>query len=157
MAAPDSRLTILDLEEAHLKKSLAASVLALLLIGCSKPSAPPAPADPAASATPPAAAQPTARPDFVNRVWSVANSSTVEPGTLYVFLSEGTLVITSPNAKPLLGSWKRSGDGLILVEESIEYPTDILKLEAGSFVIRSHNPGTPVDISLVPADSVSAQ
>lgn len=39
----------------------------------------------------------------------------------------------------------------ILVEESIEYPTDILELDADSFVIRSHNPGAPVDISLVPA------
>jgi hypothetical protein len=89
----------------------------------------------------------------VNRVWSVASSSAVAPGTLYVFLSEGTLVIASPQSKPMLGSWKRSGDGLILVEESIEYPTDILNLDAGSFVIRSHNPGSPVDISLVPADS----
>jgi hypothetical protein len=126
---------------------------AMLLIGCSKPSAAPAPEssgapDPSSASTPSAT-----RPDFVNRVWAVSTSSAVAPGTLYVFLSEGTLVIASPNGKPMLGSWKRSGDGLILVEESIEYPTDILKLDADSFVIRSHNPGTPVDISLVPADS----
>jgi Prokaryotic membrane lipoprotein lipid attachment site len=134
------------------KKSLSILGLALLLTGCSKPSAAPAPAGPAAADAPPVSAQPAAKPDFVNRVWSVASSSAVAPGTLYVFLSEGTLVIASPQSKPMLGSWKRSGDGLIMVEESIEYPTDILKLDAGSFVIRSHNPGPPVDISLVPAD-----
>ena len=144
-------------EESLLKKSLAASVLVFLLTGCSKPSAAPAPVGPAASATTPVSAQPAAKPGFVNRVWTVESSTAVAPGTLYVFLSEGTLVIASPNAKPMLGSWKKSGDGLVMVEESISYPTDILKLDGSSFVIRSHNPGTPVDISLVPADADSSR
>jgi hypothetical protein len=87
--------------------------------------------------------QSAARPHFVNRVWAVSTSSTVAAGTLYVFLSDGTLLIASPHSKPMLGSWKASGDGLIMVEESIAYQTDILKLDAGSFVIRSHNPGPP--------------
>jgi hypothetical protein len=38
-----------------------------------------------------------------------------------------------------------------MVEESVSYPTEILELTTGSFVIRSHNPGKPVDISFVPA------
>jgi hypothetical protein len=136
--------------------TLAALALAALLANCSEPSAAPAPTDSATPASPAAPAQPAepaAGSRFVNRVWSVESSTAVAPGTLYVFLSEGTLVIASPNAKPMLGSWKKSGDGLVLVEESISYPTDILKLDGSSFVIRSHNPGTPVDISLVPADS----
>ena len=87
----------------------------------------------------------------MNRVWSVSRSSAVEAGTLYVFLSDGTLVITSPHAKPLVGQWKRSGAGLVLTEESIAYRTEILELGPGSFAIRSHNPGEPVDIWLVPA------
>jgi hypothetical protein len=103
----------------------------------------------------PASAQPAAKANFVNRVWSVATSSAVAPGTLYVFLSEGSLVIASPDSKPMLGSWRRSGEGLIMVEDSLEYPTDIVKLDADSFVIRSHNPGAPVDLSLVPADTKS--
>jgi hypothetical protein len=36
-----------------------------------------------------------------------------------------------------------------MVEQSISYPVDILALTADSFVIRSHNPGEPVDITLV--------
>ena len=135
--------------------TLAALALAALLANCSEPAAAPAPAEsatPAPSAAPAQPAQPAAGPRFVNRVWTVESSTAVAPGTLYVFLSEGTLVIASPNAKPMLGSWKKSGDGLVMVEESISYPTDILKLDGSSFVIRSHNPGTHVDISIVPAD-----
>ena len=142
--------------------TLAALAFAALLANCSEPSAAPVPAE-SATPTPSAApaqpvqpvqpAQPAAGPRFVNRVWTVESSTAVAPGTLYVFLSEGTLVIASPNAKPMLGSRETSGDGLIMVEESISYPTDILKLDGSSFVIRSHNPGTPVDISLVPADA----
>ena len=83
---------------------------------------------------------------FVNRVWRVARSSAVAEGTLYTFLSDGTLVITSPGNKPMVGSWSRSEDGLVMVEESIPYRVDILKLDDDEFVIRSHNPGAPVDI-----------
>ena len=46
-----------------------------------------------------------APPGFVNKVWAVRESPGVAPGTLYVFLSEGTLVITSPNSRPALGKW----------------------------------------------------
>jgi hypothetical protein len=53
----------------------------------------------------------------------------VARGTLYVFLSDGTLVITSPQTRPLVGAWKKTDHGLVRVEE----------------------PGKPVDISFVPA------
>jgi hypothetical protein len=33
----------------------------------------------------------------------------------------------------------------------VAYPTDIVALDAGTFQIRSHNPGGAVDIALVPA------
>ncbi len=48
----------------------------------------------------------------------------------------------------------RTEDGLVMVEESIPYRVDILTLDDDEFVIRSHNPGAPVDIAMVPADSV---
>jgi hypothetical protein len=43
-----------------------------------------------------------------------------------------------------------------MVEESISYRTEILALDEGTFKIRSHNPGTPVDITLVPAPNQRA-
>ena len=77
----------------------------------------------------------------------------VEAGTLYVFLSDGTLVITSAHSKPMLGTWSRSGAELSMVEESIPYRVEILRLTNDSFDIRSHNPGTAVDIEMSPADA----
>ena len=58
-------------------------------------------------------------PGFVNRVWRVSESSGVAPGTLYVFLSEGTLLVTSPQSKPALGSWRTEAGVLTMVEEFI--------------------------------------
>jgi hypothetical protein len=92
------------------------------------------------------------RPSFINKVWSVRESSAVATGTLYVFLSDGTLLITSEHSKPALGRWRHEGAGLIMVEESIEYTVDILTLSAEQFHIRSHNPGGALEIRLVPAD-----
>ena len=99
-----------------------------------------------------ARAESTAKPTFVNKVWRVSESSAVAPGTLYVFLSEGTLLITSQHRKPALGSWKQEGGLLTMVEESLAYKVDILNLTDDEFRIRSHNPGGSVEIRLVPAD-----
>jgi hypothetical protein len=84
-------------------------------------------------------------------VWRVRESSSVALGTLYVFLSEGTLVITSSNSKPALGRWKYEDGALTMVEEGISYKVDILKLSKDEFRIRNNNPGEPVEITLVPA------
>jgi hypothetical protein len=92
-------------------------------------------------------------PAFVDKVWSVTRSTAVAPGTLYVFLSEGTLVITSPNSTPMNGKWTRTDSGLTMTEEGQTYRVDILKLTDTTFSIRSHNPGTPVDIEMSLAPS----
>jgi hypothetical protein len=90
-------------------------------------------------------------PPFANRVWKVAASSGVEPGTLYVFLGDGTLLITSSHGTPSLGRWEAAGKGVTLVEEGQRYPTEVLALTADTFGIRVRSPGTPLDITLVPA------
>ncbi len=92
---------------------------------------------------------------FVNKVWRVRESSGVAPGQLYVFLSEGTLVMASPNGKPAFGTWKYEGGALTMIEEGIPYKTDILKLSKDEFRIRSNNPGGAVEITLVPAEELS--
>lgn len=90
---------------------------------------------------------------FVNRVWIVKESSSIPPGGLYVFLGEGTLVMASPHATPAFGKWTYENGTLTMIEEGIPYRTEILSLTAGEFRIRSHNPGEPVDIVLVPASA----
>ena len=85
---------------------------------------------------------------FVDKVWRVKSSSAVEPDTVYAFLSDGTLVIDSPNGTPMHGQWRFEAGKLTMVEEGQSYPTDILRLDASELHLRSHNPGTPVDIVL---------
>lgn len=112
------------------------------LLGCSKPA--PAPDQGASAPT-------KARAAFVNRVWRVTESSSVAPGHMYVFLSEGTLVVASPNSKPSLGTWSDDGGTLTMVEESLSYKVEILGLSDSAFKIRIHGPGEPVVIQLAPA------
>ena len=100
----------------------------------------------------PATHAPSPPSSFVNKVWQVKRSSSVATGQLYVFLSDGTLVVASAHGTPALGSWTYEDSVLTMVEEGIPYTTDILALADSEFTIRSHNPGQPVDIVLVPAD-----
>lgn len=117
------------------------------------------PPEPVQEETAPAAVEASANEPvtFINRVWSVAERSDgSDPGSLYIFLSDGTLVISSPNATPSLGSWRAEDDGLVMIEEGIRYDVDILAVSPGEFRIRSHNPGEPLDIRFVPAATAPA-
>jgi hypothetical protein len=88
---------------------------------------------------------------FINKVWKVNKSSGVTSDHLYVFLSEGTLVITSTQSKPALGSWVYKNGALTMTEESITYKVDILKLTETEFAIKIYNPGQPTEIEFVQA------
>lgn len=104
---------------------------------------------------PPAAQQAAAagKPGFVNKVWEVSLSTGVTPGMLYVFLSDGTLVMTSRNSQPAFGRWTYVNGALTMIEDGQEYKTDILALSNDEFRIRSNNPGGSVEIAMVPAKS----
>lgn len=136
-------------------RTVAAMSIAMALTACT-PSAPHA----GDTAPTPTASQPATKPAttapskpesaaFTDRVWRVESSSAVAPGTLYTFLSDGTLVIRSDRSTPAYGRWTYTDGALVLIEEGMSYPADILSLDEGSFAIRSHNPGEPVDIRLV--------
>jgi heat shock protein HslJ/uncharacterized membrane protein len=130
----------------------------ILLAGCDRtedrqrqattPAAEPAPV-PAPAATEPA-------PSFVNKVWEVAESRQVAPGELRSFLSDGTLVMASPDATPAFGQWRQENGRLTITEEGQEYPADILELTEDSFRIRMHSPGEPVEILFRPAEPAQA-
>ncbi len=115
-------------------RNLTLAIIAGLALGaCSEPPAP-------------------AKVSFIDQVWRVSESSTVARGMLYVFLSDGTLVLASANSKPAFGSWKSAGAGLTIIEEGQPYKAEILKLSRDEFHLRIHNPGPPVELSLVPAN-----
>ena len=130
------------------------AVTSCALAACERSETPP----PAAPAAPPAPAQAPAEPaptgaaaSFVNRVWVVAESKQVERGALRVFLSDGTLVMTSPNSEPAFGQWRSEGGRLTITEEGSNYPVDILALSERAFRIRINSPGEPVEILFAPA------
>ena len=78
-------------------------------------------------------------------------STGVSPGMLYAFLSDGTLVMTSPNSKPTFGAWTYKGGKLTMIEDSLPYQVDILNLTHEELRLKSNNPGGSVEILLVPA------
>lgn len=92
-----------------------------------------------------------APPAFTDRVWQVGASSAVERGMLYVFLGDGTLLIASAHGTPSLGRWVSADKRVVLIEEGLRHPADILSLTADTFRIRVRSPGEPVDITFVPA------
>jgi hypothetical protein len=121
------------------------SLLLLLSAGCGMVGGG-APATPAAAVQPRSAA-------FENRIWQVAAGSDIPAGALYVFLSDNTLLITSATGTPAIGRWMTSGDGLLMIEEGIQYRTEIIELGPDRFVIRQQNPGGVVNIRFAPAVS----
>jgi hypothetical protein len=144
------------------------SMMALLLAACGTgtPDAAPgasapqvvAPARPVAiqsgrSASPPA---PASTPAFVGTVWHVAPASAQEPGTTYLFLGDGELVVDAPHGTPMRGRWSYVDGKLTMTEEGVTYPTDIVAMDAGHLRLRSHNPGGSVDIVLVAAPDPTA-
>ncbi|WP_395060171.1 hypothetical protein [Polaromonas sp.] len=123
----------------------AGGIAALLLVAaCSE-------APEKAAVYPPAGLPPHVKPGFINKVWEVNLSTGVAPGMLYAFLSDGTLVITSPDSKAAFGAWTYTNGKLTMIEASQEYPTDILNLSHDELRLRSHNPGGSIEIVLVPA------
>lgn len=99
-----------------------------------------------------ACAEPPAPASFVNRVWSVSESTTVSKGMLYVFLSDGTLVLASAGNKPAFGQWQQDGTDLVMIEEGQRYKTEVLMATKDILQLRQYNPGEPVEMTLVPAN-----
>jgi hypothetical protein len=128
------------------RRALLTAVFGAAVVSCSRDS--PRSSQPAA--TPPPAS-------FVNKVWRVASSSSgSETGVLYVFLSDGTLVISSPHGTPAFGKWTREGDGFTMIEEGLSYKVNVLKLSADEFRIMINNPGNAIEIAFAPADQPPA-
>ncbi len=134
-------------------RTFAIAILSLVVLAaCERSGDSPATKPPAAETAPATNPVPAGISSlFVNKVWSVAESRQVEIGSLRVFLSDGTLVMASPNSTPAFGTWSRDGEGLTITEEGLRYDTDILELTDNSFRIRMHSPGEPVEIRFEPA------
>jgi hypothetical protein len=111
-----------------------AAALLLGVVACS-----PAPA------TPPAAASPT----FTNRVWRITSPPDRALGSFYIFLSDGTLVMTSCVETYRLATWRLDTPGrLTIVEDTItSYPADIRRADAQRLELRLHLKSEVVDLA----------
>ena len=129
----------------------------LVLGACSRPAPPATPGGdiPSAAASVGAGAsgagpahQPV--PDFANRIWKVAKGSEGDPGTFYVFLSDGTMLIASRHGTPALGTWHYSGEVLTLVEEGLPHHATVMQATPDTLAIRVAGSGEPVAMTFVP-------
>jgi len=106
--------------------------------------------DTGTAAGPKAGRAEAAVPEFANRVWKVAKGSEGDPGTFYVFLADGSLLITSPHGTPSLGSWHYSGEVLTMVEEGLPHQATVLRSTPDTFAVSVAGSGQPVLLTFVP-------
>jgi len=87
--------------------------------------------------TPPIAATDPAATPLVNTVWRVTSGNRA-PGTLFVFLSNGTLVMTSCVEVYRLATWRaETTDRLTIVEDTpVQYTADIQALSQSSLSLQ---------------------
>ncbi|MDP2227377.1 MAG: hypothetical protein Q8J78_07855 [Moraxellaceae bacterium] len=124
-----------------MKKILCGMMLVLAVSACSKK-------DEAASE---AATAVAGQPGYVNKVWKVSASNGVAPGQLYVFLSEGTLIMASSSGRPVVGAWEGGEKELNMIEGGVPHRTEILSLKSDELKLKTHHPNGAIDITLVPA------
>ncbi len=129
------------------RRNLTLSLAAGLLQACSKAGAPVKTSERAAADAAPA--MQNSSPAFVNKLWKVSRSTGVEPGQLYVFFADGTLLITSSHGTPALGRWEHRADTLMLIEEGLRHPATVRHLLADTFAITVRGGGQPLDITFV--------
>lgn len=104
------------------------ALLALfLLYGCQPHEAP------AARAT---EADASAAPPFVGKAW-VGQDAEAPPGTLRIFLPDGTLVMDSCFETYRLAEWRMAPGGrMVIVEEGVEIPAEILSASGAELKLR---------------------
>ena len=91
---------------------------------------------------------------LVNTVWRVTSGNRA-PGTLFVFLSNGTLVMTSCVEVYRLATWRaETTDRLTIVEDPpVQYTADMLALSQNSLSLRLNLRSEQVDLTLEAAQA----
>jgi hypothetical protein len=86
-----------------------------------------------ACATAPRAPDPAAASRLMNRVWRVVQPAGRAPGSFYVFLADGTLLMSSCVETYRLATWRTAGEGRLVVTEdpAVSYGVD-LELQAAT-------------------------
>jgi len=122
------------------------AVLAALFAGCT-PAQEATPTSANAPA-PPAMASGLAASPLVNTAWRVTSGNRA-PGTLFVFLPNGTLMMTSCVEVYRLATWQaESTDRLRIVEDTaVEYTADVEAVSENSLSLRLNLRSEQVDLA----------
>jgi len=129
-------------------KICGAAILAALFAGCTPSQDTTQPSTPVNAPAPPAATDLAAGP-LVNTVWRVTSANRA-PGTLFVFLSNGTLMMTSCVEVYRLATWRaETADRLTIVEDiAVQYTADIQALSQNNLRLRLNLRSEQVDLTL---------
>ena len=104
---------------------------------------------------PPAAAPGIAAGPLVGTVWRIASPTGRPFGSFYIFLPNGTLVMTSCVETYRLATWQTEGtDRLTIAEDpTVSYTADILALSENSLRLRLNLRSEQVEIAFDPAQA----
>jgi hypothetical protein len=91
---------------------------------------------------------------LVDRAWLIVAPPGRAPGSLYVFLSDGTLLMTSCVETYRLATWRWSGDGRLEVTEDpiTRYTARVLVIEERDLTLRLELVRESVELRLRAAD-----
>lgn len=120
------------------RKSYGAVVLVGLFVGCAPSPDTTRPPTPVDTPAPPVTAPDLSVDPLVSTVWRITSPAGRPLGSFYLFLPNGTLVMTSCVETYRLATWQREGtDRLTIVEDpTVRYTADILALGADSLRLR---------------------
>ena len=135
-------------------KTWGAVILAASWIGCTPPQdrTTPTVAD---TPAPAASASGLAGGPLVSTVWRSTNPTGRPLGSFYLFLPNGTLVMTSCVETYRLATWRaESANRLTIVEDTeVEYTADIQALSEDSLSLRLHLRSEQLDLTFEPAQA----
>lgn len=111
----------------------------LLVAGCTSP--------------PPAAPASTDR--LINKVWRITSPPDRAPGSFYIFLSDGTLVMTSCVETYRLATWRADGVSRLMIAEDpgVRYPAEIRDVRDREAHLRLILKSEQVELTLTQADA----
>jgi hypothetical protein len=129
-------------------------LVATILVGCTPSQDTPRRSAPVDTPATPVPAASLATGPLVNTVWRVTSGNRA-PGTLFVFLSGGTLVMTSCVEVYRLATWRaETTDRLTIVEDTtVQYTADIQALSQNSLSLRLNLRSEEFDLTLEAAQA----
>jgi hypothetical protein len=119
-------------------RSIVVAIAFLVTGACDRSAAPAGTAAEPSSApaiAPATESQATSTPTFTDRVWLRADAGSA-PGTMQIFLSDGTLISDSCFETYRLSSWRLDGDQLAWSEDGVDIRARVVSVDSDAPTLR---------------------